>query len=40
MFDEFKKIPDCEDMNKYYIETPDGLRLVFLNDEYVGWYLP
>jgi hypothetical protein len=28
-----------EDENTVYITMPDGLRLVFREDEYVGWYV-
>lgn len=31
-------IRDCEDPDTCYIETHDGLRLVFRKGEYVGWY--
>jgi hypothetical protein len=29
----------CEDKNKTYITFPDGLRLIFENGQYVGWYV-
>ena len=29
----------CEDASKVYITFPDGLRLIFQNGEYVGWYV-
>ena len=28
-----------EDENTVYITMPDGLRMVFREDEYVGWYV-
>lgn len=30
----------CEDSNTMYVDYPDGLRLVFRDNKYVGWYLP
>ena len=36
----FKMIQDCEDESKTYAEFPDGLRLIFRDGVYVGWYLP
>lgn len=36
-----KKIVDCEGENgKYYLELPDGYRLIYDNDGYVGRYDP
>ena len=36
-----KKIVDCEGENgKYYLELPDGYRLIYDNDGYVGRYNP
>lgn len=36
-----KKIPDCEGTNgRYYLELPDGYRLIYDNDGYVGRYDP
>ena len=35
-----KVIQSCEDKNTEYLETPDGLRLIFRDREYAGWYLP
>lgn len=36
-----KKIIDCEDKNgRYYLELPDGYRLIYDNDGYVGRYDP
>lgn len=29
----------CEDPNTEYITFPDGLRLIFHEKEYVGWYV-
>ena len=29
----------CEDSSKTYVTFPDGLRIVFENGEYVGWYV-
>ena len=33
-------IQSCEDPETEYIDFPDGLRLIFRNDVYAGWYLP
>lgn len=34
-------IPDVEGANgKYYVELPDGYRLIYDNDRYVGRYDP
>jgi len=33
-----KVFHSCEDPDACYVETPDGLRLVFRKGEYVGWY--
>ena len=30
----------CEDESVQYADFPDGLRLIFRDGEYVGWYLP
>ena len=36
-----KKIPDCEGTNgRYYLELPDGYRLVYDKDGYIGRYNP
>lgn len=36
-----KKIVDCEDKNgRYYLELPDGYRLIYDNDGYIGRYNP
>lgn len=36
-----KKIIDCEGANgRYYLELPDGYRLICDNDGYVGRYDP
>lgn len=36
-----KKIVDCEGENgRYYLELPDGYRLIYNNDGYVGRYNP
>lgn len=40
MFEQFKTLLDPEDPATVWIETPDGLRLIFRNETYVGWYLP
>ena len=29
----------CEDPNTEYITFPDGLRLIFHEGKYVGWYV-
>ncbi len=29
----------CEDENTVYFTFPDGLRLIFREKEYVGWYV-
>lgn len=35
------KIPDCEGTNgQYYLELPDGYRLIYDKDGYVGRYNP
>ena len=36
---DFKVIASCEDDMKSYIETSDGLRLIFREGKYVGWYV-
>ena len=36
---DFNVIESCEDDMKSYIETSDGLRLIFRDGEYVGWYV-
>lgn len=33
-------ILDMERPNRFYIELPDGYRLIFEGDEYVGRYNP
>lgn len=36
-----KKIVDCEGENgRYYLELPDGYRLIYDNDGYIGRYDP
>ena len=35
-----KVIKSAEDENTCYWEFPDGLRLIFRDGEYAGWYLP
>ena len=39
MKNECKTIISCEDENTKYIEFPDGLRLIFHEENYVGWYV-
>lgn len=34
-----KKIVSYEDVNTKYLEFPDGLRLIFREGKYVGWYV-
>ena len=34
-----KKTVSYEDVNTKYLEFPDGLRLIFREGEYVGWYV-
>ena len=34
-----KKIVSCEDVNTKYLEFPDGLRLIFREGKYAGWYV-
>ena len=34
-----KKIVSCEDASTKYLEFPDGLRLIFREGKYVGWYV-
>ena len=34
-----KKIVSCEDVNTKYLVFPDGLRLIFREGQYVGWYV-
>lgn len=34
----WKRVPDPEDMDGYWLESPDGLRLVFRAGQYVGFY--
>lgn len=29
----------CEDENTVYVTIPDGLRLIFRNGRYAGWYV-
>lgn len=36
---DLKMIESCEDDMKSYIETSDGLRLIFREGKYVGWYV-
>lgn len=36
----FKWIEDPEDETKAYAEFPDGLRLIFQDGKYIGWYNP
>ena len=33
-------ITSCEDPHTQYAEFPDGLRLIYRDGKYVGWYLP
>ena len=35
-----KAIPSMEDPATVYYELPDGLRLIFREGKYAGWYLP
>lgn len=35
-----KLIQSCEDKDTEYLETPDGLRLIFRDHKYAGWYMP
>ena len=35
---EGKIINDCENENRYYVELPDGWRIIFEDDEYAGCY--
>ena len=35
-----KVIKSAEDRHTQYWEFPDGLRLIFRDGKYVGWYLP
>lgn len=35
---EGKVIRDCENENRYYVELPDGWRIIFEDDEYAGCY--
>jgi hypothetical protein len=35
-----KITPNCEDPSALYVDFPDGLRLIFRDEKYVGWYLP
>ena len=35
---EGKHIQDCENENRYYVELPDGWRIIFEDDEYAGCY--
>ncbi len=35
-----KFVYSTEDANTKYMEMPDGLRLIFRDNEYAGWYLP
>ena len=30
----------CEDRETVYVDFPDGLRLIFRESKYAGWYLP
>ena len=30
----------CEDPETVYADLPDGLRLIYREGKYVGWYLP
>jgi hypothetical protein len=33
-------IRSCEDKDTEYMDMPDGLRLIFRENKYDGWYLP
>ena len=33
-------ITSCEDSTTQYVDCPDGLRLIYREGTYVGWYLP
>ncbi|MBR4308574.1 MAG: DUF551 domain-containing protein [Oscillospiraceae bacterium] len=35
----FKVFASCEDSSVNYVEFPDGLRLIFREGKYVGWYV-
>ena len=35
----FRVIRSAEDPNTVYIEAPDGLRVIFRNGIYDGWYV-
>ena len=35
-----KVFKSAEDENTVYWDFPDGLRLIFRDGKYVGWYLP
>lgn len=34
----FKIINSCEDPHIQYLETRDGLRLILMDGEYIGFY--
>lgn len=36
---ELKLVTSCEDEKTQYLEYPDGLRLIFHEGKYVGWYV-
>ena len=40
MFENCKTIIDPEDPKTVWFEFPDGLRLIFREEKYIGWYLP
>lgn len=35
-----KIVPDAENPNKFYLQLPDGYRLIFEEGMYVGRYNP
>lgn len=35
---ECEELPNAEDEQGCYLELPDGLRLIFHEGKYVGWY--
>lgn len=35
-----KGTPSCEDSGTLYVDFPDGLRLIFQDGKYTGWYTP
>lgn len=39
MESEYRVLVSCEDEHTKYLDFPDGLRLIFRDEDYIGWYV-